>query len=155
MVFLENYYEILILAHLFLTFVLVGSLTHNLLVVAGYLRGKFGRMKLELKYAKYSFWSYLIIYIVGALAYPAFRVYIRGHFDPNLPWATGLFEVKEHWGSIGLALLSFYYLLRKNFKPNEEKEKLLLYAGLCLLINIIVWYKVVVGCYLSLLKGSW
>lgn len=154
MVFLEDYYEILILAHLFVTFLLVGSLTHNLFVVAGYLRGKFGRKKMELRYLKYSFWSYLIIYIFGALAYPAFRVYVRGVFDPELPWATGLFEVKEHWGVLALAMITVLYLLRRTFEPDQEKEKLWLYAGLCFIINIIVWYKVVVGALLSLLKGS-
>ncbi len=47
MVFLENVYEILLLVHLFATFVLVGGMTHNLLIVIGYVRGKFGRQKLE------------------------------------------------------------------------------------------------------------
>ncbi len=52
MVFLENYYEVLLLVHLFATFVLVGSMTHNLFIVVGYLRGKYGRQKLELYYVK-------------------------------------------------------------------------------------------------------
>ena len=43
----------------------------------------------------------------------------------------------------------------KESQPAEEKEKLWLYVPLCFLLNIIVWYKVVVGCYLTLLKGSW
>ena len=156
MVFLENFYEFLLLLHLFATFVLVGSMTHNLLIVLGYLRGKFGRQKLELLYVKVSFWTYIVVYVVGALSYPAFRVYIRGtFFDEQLPWATGLFEVKEHWGAVGLALFFVYYFLRKSFQPESEKEKLYLYVPLCLLLNIILWYKVIVGCYLSLLKGSW
>ena len=106
MVFLENFYGLLLLAHLFATFVLVGSMTHNLLIVIGYVRGKFGRQKLELLYVKVSFWAYIIAYVLGVLIYPAFGVYIRGaYFDPQIPWATGLFEVKEHWGALGLALL--------------------------------------------------
>ena len=156
MVFLEDFYELLLLGHLFATFVLVGSMTHNLLIVLGYLRGKFGRQKLEWFHVKVSFWTYIIVYVLGALCYPAFRVYIRGtYFDAQLPWATGLFEVKEHWGAIGLALFFVYYFLRKNFEPESEKEKLYLYVPLCFLLNLILWYKVIVGCYLSLLKGSW
>jgi len=156
MVFLEDFYELLLLAHLFATFVLVGSMTHNLLIVLGYMRDRFGRQKLELLYVKVSFWTYIIVYVLGALCYPAFRVYIRGTcFDAQLPWATGLFKVKEHWGAIGLALFFVYYFLRKNFQPEREKEKLYLYVPLCFLLNIILWYKVIVGCYLSLLKGSW
>lgn len=156
MVFLENYYEFLLLAHLFATFVLIGSMTHNLFCVVSYIRGKFGRIKLEWFYVKVSLWAYIAVYATGALIYPAYTVYIRHHyFDPQLPWATGLFEVKEHWGAIGLALFFVYYLLRRNFKPDSEKEKLFLYVPLCFLLNLILWYKVIIGCYLSLLKGTW
>ena len=156
MVFLEHLYIPLLIAHLLVTFVLIGAMTHNLFCVVDYVQGKFNRQKLELRYAKVSFWAYVIVYIIGALIYPAYRIYIRAnYFDPQLPWATGLFEVKEHWGAIGLGLFLIYYLLRRNFQPSEEKEKLYLYVPLCLLLNIIVWYKVVVGCYLTLLKGSW
>lgn len=156
MVFLENFYEILLLAHLFATFVLIGSMTHNLLCVVNYLRGRFGRGELEWLYVRVSLWAYIIAYVIGALIYPAYRVYIRHHyFDPQLPWATGLFEVKEHWGAVGLALLFVYYFLRKSFRPGSEKEKLFLYVPLCFLLNLILWYKVIVGCYLSLLKGTW
>ncbi len=156
MVFLENFYGLLLLAHLFATFVLVGSMTHNLLIVIGYVRGKCGRQKLELLYVKVSFWAYIIAYVLGVLIYPAFGVYIRGaYFDPQIPWATGLFEVKEHWGALGLALFFVYYFLRKSFQPAEEKDKLFLYVPLCLLLNIILWYKVIISCYLTLLKGSW
>ena len=105
MVFLEDFYEFLLIVHLFATFVLVGAMTHNLLIVAGYLRGKFGRQKLEWLYVRVSLWAYIITYVVGALIYPAYRVHIRNYFDPELPWATGLFEVKEHWGAVALAML--------------------------------------------------
>ena len=155
MVFLERLYEVLLLAHLLVTFVLVGCLTHNLLIVRNYLGSKFGHKKRELYYVRVSLWSYVIVYILGALIYPVFRTYIRAdYFDPELPWATGLFEVKEHWGSLGLALFYVYYYLRKSFEPDVEKDKLWFYVPLCVLLNIIVWYKVIVGCYLSLLKGS-
>jgi hypothetical protein len=156
MVFLEKYYEILLIAHLLATFVLAGSMTHNILVVFGYLRGKFGRQTLELRYARVSLWAYVIVYALGALMYPAFGVHIRNtYFDPELPWATGLFEVKEHWGAVGLGMVCMYYFVRKSFKPSEEKDKLFLYVPLCFILNIILWYKVIVSCYLTALKGSW
>jgi len=155
MVFLENFYSFLLLVHLFATFVLVGSMTHNLFCVVDYMRGKFNRQKLEQLYVTVSLWSYIIVYAVGALIYPAFRVRIRPDFDQDLPWATGLFEVKEHWGAVGLALFFVYYFLCKNFQPDSEREKLFLYVPLCFLLNIILWYKVIVSCYLTLLKGSW
>lgn len=157
MVFLENFYEWLLVLHLLATFVLVGSLTHNLLCVVKFIRGEFGRAKLEWRYVRVSLWSYVIVYILGTVIYPAFGAYIRGtYFDSLLPWATGLFEIKEHWGAVGLALMFVYYFLRKNFTPRQEREKLLyLYAPLCVILNVIIWYEVVVGCYLTVLRGSW
>jgi len=154
-VFLERFYVVLLLAHLIAAGVLVGSLIHNLLIVNNYVHGKFGRKKREWYFVRVSLWSYVIVYVLGCLIYPAFRIYFRAtYFDTDLPWATGLFEVKEHWGSLGLAFFCVYYYLRKNFEPDVEKDKLWLYVPLCVLLNVIVWYKVIVGCYLSLLKGS-
>jgi len=66
MVFLEEFYAVLLLAHLFATVVLVGSMTHNLLIVVGYLSSKFSRQKLEWLYVKISLWAYIIVYIIGA-----------------------------------------------------------------------------------------
>jgi len=66
MVFLEEFYAVLLLAHLFATIVLVGSMTHNLLIVVGYLSSKFSRQKLEWLYVKISLWAYIIVYIIGA-----------------------------------------------------------------------------------------
>lgn len=154
-VFLEDYYNLLVVAHLFVTFVLVGAMTHNLLIVLKYVRGRFGKKKLEQYYLKIALWAYIVVYALGGLAYPAFKINTRERlFDAQMPWATGLFEVKEHWGALGLAFLVVYYLLRKSFEPDEEKDKLSFYVPLCLLLNVILWYKVVVGCYLALLKGG-
>jgi len=154
-VFLERFYIVLLLAHLIAAGVLAGCMTHNLLIVWKYIRGKFGRKKRELYFVKVSLWSYVIVYFFGCLIYPAFRVYFRaGYFDANLPWATGLFELKEHWGALGLAMFFVYYYLRKSFEPDVEKDKLWFYVPLCVILNVIVWYKIIAGCYLSLLKGS-
>ncbi|HLB72484.1 MAG TPA: hypothetical protein VJJ98_00545 [Sedimentisphaerales bacterium] len=154
-VFLEEYYNLLVVAHLLATIVLVGAMTHNLLIVLKYVWGKFGRKKLEYFYVKVSLWAYVVVYALGTLAYPAFSINTRMRlFDDKAPWATGLFEVKEHWGALGLAFLVVYYVLRRSFEPDEEKHKLWFYVPLCLLLNVILWYKVVVGCYLALLKGG-
>jgi hypothetical protein len=156
MVFLETFYTFLLIVHLLGTFVLAGSIMHNLFVVLDYVKGKFARRKRELYYLKYTLWSYVIVYVIGAVIYPAFGVYIRRpFFDTPMPWATGLFEVKEHWAAVGLALMFVYYFLRKSFDPQDERHKLFFYIPLCLILNVITWYVIIVGCYLSVLKGAW
>ena len=48
--------------------------------------------------------------ILGVLLYAPFVARVRFEFlDARAPWATGLFEVKEHAVAIGLALLPAYW----------------------------------------------
>lgn len=156
MVFLEDSYSLLLIVHTLICFILVGSMSHQLGCVIGYTKGKFGRRKVEKRHLKISFVAYAIIYLTGALIYPAFKVYVRGaYLDVEMPWATGLFEVKEHWGAIGLALYAVCYYMRNAFDPEQERAKLFLYVPLCVFINIIVWYKIIAGIWLTILKGSW
>ncbi|MBN2374787.1 MAG: hypothetical protein JXD22_00185 [Sedimentisphaerales bacterium] len=154
-VFLERSYIVLLVVHMLVTIVLVGSMTHNFLVVIDYLRGKFNRKNRELLYLKVSLWAYTFVYIVGALIYPAFRIRVRhDYFDEQLPWATGLFEVKEHWAALGMAFIVALYFFRKSFDPAVNKQKLFLYVPLCFIINFSLWYIVIASCFLTILKGS-
>jgi hypothetical protein len=46
---------------------------------------------------------YAATWVLGALIYPAFRILVRyAYLDETLPWATGLFEIKEHAATLGL-----------------------------------------------------
>ena len=46
--------------------------------------------------------AYLLTFLMGWLIYPVFRVDVRAAFLDKLnPWATGLFEIKEHLAAVG------------------------------------------------------
>lgn len=156
MVFLESFYIPLLIAHLVATGVLLGSMTHNLVYVIGYLRGRFGPKRREARQAAIMWWSYAVTYGIGALIYPAFRVHARHEYlDANLPWATGLFEVKEHWGALAVALLCAYWAVRRSFDPEEDRARLWVYVPWCFLLNAIIWYKTIIGGLLTILRGYW
>jgi hypothetical protein len=156
MVFLESFFMPLLLAHLVATGVLLGSMSHNLIGVTDYLRGRFRAKSREEWHTRIMLWAYAATYVIGALIYPAFRVHMRHEYlDARAPWATGVFEVKEHWGVLALAMLCAYYFLRKGFDPEVERPKLWLYVPFCFILNVIVWYKAVIGCILTMLRGSW
>jgi hypothetical protein len=156
MVFIEGLYGLLLVVHVLVCFTLVGSITHNLIYALGYVRGKFQRQSSEQRSLKIAAISYALVYFIGMIIYPAFRVYIRGeYFDTDLRWATGIFEIKEHWASIGLVLFAACWFLRKSFVPEQEKAKLWLYVPMCVIINIVIWYNIVSGLVLTLQKGSW
>lgn len=60
-------------------------------------------------------WSWIILLVTGGMLYPDFRVNHRAaYIDQSYPWITGLFEIKEHSGACGLALLLALFLLRKS-----------------------------------------
>jgi hypothetical protein len=154
MIFLEHFYRPLLMVHLLASFVLVGMAAHNLIRVFGYMRGRFERQSAERTFTLVSMWLYAAVFAIGALIYPTFRVRIRAdYFDKVLPWAKALFEIKEHAAAIGLALVIAACLLRRNFEPSAEREKLWLYVPLWILINIVLWYQVICGPYLVMLRS--
>ena len=154
MIFLENFSKILLFLHLVSAFALVGCMTHDLVLVVQYCRGQFRNKALERLYVQIAFWCYLVVFALGGLIYPTFRIRVRAaYFDSVLPWATGLFEVKEHLAAIGLGLMLALFFLRMDFDPEAEREKLILYVPLCFLIYLLIWYNIVVGYYLVTLRA--
>ena len=154
MIFLESLSRVLLFLHLVAAFALAGSMTHALILVVQYCRGKFRKKVLERLYVRIAFWCYVAVFSLGGLVYPTFRVRVRAaYFDPHLPWATGLFETKEHGAALGLGLFIACYLLRMNFDPETEREKLTFYAPLWFLLYVFVWYNIGVGYYLVTMRA--
>ena len=85
--------------------------------------------------------------------YPTYRYYVRFLLqDKRAPWATGLFEIKEHWLAIGLAILPFYVVTSRAV-GNPDKRDLLLNHASVVGMNIVVWYSFVIGAVLVYLRG--
>ena len=155
MVFLESIANFLLFLHLCATIVLAGSMGHNLVLVVRYCRGNFTKQKVEKLYVRIAFWAYCVTFLLGALVYPTFRIRVRAEYlDEMRPAVTGLFEVKEHWASIGLALILAYYVLSKYLHPSVQRNRLLfLYVPLCFILNIVVLYLIYAGFYITTVKG--
>jgi hypothetical protein len=99
--------------------------------------------------------TYLISFILGLLIYPRIRVRIRAeYFDPKIPWATGLFEIKEYIGAIGLFIalvLLGYYLF---FKISEaEKPVKQSFINLLFILFLITLTKAIIGVVLGVVKS--
>ncbi|GAB5521763.1 MAG: hypothetical protein RhofKO_40140 [Rhodothermales bacterium] len=139
--------------HFLAVIVLAGSQTHNLLLVLGYWRGRY-RITLEKRYVPIAFWAYVAVVVFGMIVYPAFRVEVRAaYFDPSLPWATGLFEIKEHVVGVGLGLFAAYVGLSRSLDPKTDRQGLKLYTALALLLYLISWYALTAGFYLTTLQS--
>jgi hypothetical protein len=139
--------KLLLLLHTAAAIVCLGSITHNLVMIVNYWRGQFRRVALEKLYVKVSFIAFLCTYLLGGIGlYPAFRYQVRYlYFDSALPWATGLFEIKEHWGALALAIFIVYYLLSRSIQPSADNPLTKVYILLGVLLTIIIWYAAIVG----------
>jgi len=154
MVFFESFARLGLMLHLIASAVLLGSLTHALLIQRNYLRGIFARRKHERLSIRVACWAYGITLGLGAMIYPAFRIRVRAdYFDPLLPWATGLFEAKEHWGAIGLGLALALHYLRHRVEPAEMGRAVIPYVILTAVWTLVAWYLAFSGAYLTMLRS--
>ncbi len=92
--------------------------------------------------------AYLVTFVLGALIYPTYRLDVRiALVEMRLPWAIGLFEIKEHWAAIGLASLPLYRHLWRNGEASAGRTLL------TALLASVVWFNFIVGHLLNNLRG--
>ncbi len=148
-IFLQAQGKPLLILHALMAVLLLGSLTHNVLISVNYLRGKFAKIRLEKLYVKVGFVAYLLTFGLGAIIYPNYRYHVRElYFDLKMPWASNLFDIKEHWAGIGLALFVAFFLLSRTIDPRSDRRMLLFYVFLSATLAGIVWFGVIAGLLL-------
>jgi hypothetical protein len=100
--------------------------------------------------------AYVATFTFGSLFYPSFRVRVRAEYlDPLFPWATGLFEIKEHAATLALLpVLGIFAITRVlGREPEAERPYLYLLSGLSGLVLCILLYNACVGWYLGTLRS--
>lgn len=153
-VFLQAWGKFLLLLHALFGILLLGSMTHNVLLVVPYLWGSFRKVALEKLYVKVVFVAYGVTFGLGALSYPNYRYRVRAlHFDKELPWASNLFDIKEHWAGVGLALVCAFLLLSRIIDPRQDRQMLGFYAFLSVALALIVWFNLISGLLLTSYRG--
>ncbi|NUM56055.1 MAG: hypothetical protein HUU46_20640 [Candidatus Hydrogenedentes bacterium] len=100
--------------------------------------------------------SYSVAFVLGGLVYPTFRIRVRHDFlDAAIPWATGLFEIKELGASIALIPAIGVWMLARSidFGNNEHRP----YIVACIIFTACVLgvlaYNAWAGWYLGTLKS--
>ena len=99
--------------------------------------------------------AYGSTYGLGTLFYPTFRVRVRAEYlDRAYPWATGLFEIKEHAASIALLPVVAIFVLSRVLDPKSDDDRryVLLFGGLISVVLCVVIYNACVGWYLGTLR---
>lgn len=153
-VWLEEAATALLVVHALLGVALLGATTHDAILVVGYLRGRFGRVALEKIYVRIQVVAYVATFVLGAVLYPAYRIYVRAEvFEPHVPWAVNLFDIEENLAALGLPLVIGYAWLSRVLDPRRDSTWRPLYAALGLSLAAIVWFNVVAGLVLVAERG--
>jgi hypothetical protein len=154
MIFLESVSKLLLLLHVSSAIALIGAATHNGILAFQHMRGNFYRPDLQKTYTKIMVWLYPTTFALGLLLYPAFKHYVRDQYmDVHVPLATGFFEAKEHWVSIGAAILLFYYPLSRRINVRIRSAETLCYHVAGMTMTVIVWFVMFTGLTLVSIKS--
>lgn len=143
----------LVVLHALAAIVLIGASTHHAIVAVGYLRGVY-RTRLGRTYAAVVAVSYLVTFSLGAAAYPTFRTRVRGEYlDAHAPWASNLFDIKEHFASLGLPLVLGAFALSRALDPKHDAALRATYAVMVGGGALVVWFDVIAGLLVTLARG--
>lgn len=171
MIVLEPWVRALSIAHAVLGATLVGGATHQLLWCRGYRQGRYQRLQTERRMAIVNAALFALTLLVGALLYPTYKVRVRVEYldstsavaaetelrrthatspgpvagKGGLSWVGRLFDVKEHWGALGLAAALALAVLARFAHPREQPETLILYLGLSALVCATTWATALIG----------
>jgi hypothetical protein len=155
--------------------ILVASTTHHLVWSRGYLRGDFGALRGERRFALIAACAFVSTFVLGNLLYPTYKVRVRAEYFDNpaavveethlravqhkaigvvpeapvgpisLSWVGRLFDIKEHWVALGCAASLLLLLLSRRAHPVDERRVLPLYLGLSVFMCATAWWGAIVG----------
>jgi hypothetical protein len=151
--FLSSLARLLVVLHAAAAITLVGAATHHALIALGYLRGVF-KIRLARIYAATVAVTWLVTFALGLLSYPTFRIATRAlYLDRYEPWASWLFELKEHSAALGIPPVLGALALSRTFDPKQDRVLARAYAAIVLFAAAIVWFDVFSGLAITLAKG--
>jgi hypothetical protein len=147
----------LVIIHGLVAVALLGAITHQTLAAwapAGPRRGSFfGRFRTipSASFANAIVILYLASALLGATLYLYFRVDVRPALERDGYWqALGLFDIKEHFISIGLGLLPAYWVFWRRPCADDPRR---VRAVLTSVLAFIVWWAFLIGHVMNNIMG--
>ena len=147
----------LLIIHGLVAVALLGAITHQTIAAWMPSRGRrgsfFGRFRgvTPGSFANAVVVLYSVSALLGAVLYLSFRVHIRPDLERAGHWpALGVFDLKEHFVSIGLALLPAYWVCWRQQRTDEPSRTP---AALTLILAFIVWWSFLIGHVLNNIMG--
>lgn len=153
----------LLVLHGLASIALIGAITHQFVALlrtgapAGIARpgggsfvGRYSRVS-STGFTSAVIWLFVGTVVLGAIIYPTYRLDARVPFEEmGLFWAVGLFEIKEHWGGVGLGILPLYaYAFSPRHTSTNDRDRIAITA----LLTLIVWGDLLAGHVLNNIRG--
>jgi len=143
--------RLLLIVHLMVSVFAIGAVTHHWWLVV---RGSSSSVRLY-RFAGWMAIGYTLALLLGVLIYPSYNVLIRkpplGVLESSASWAVGLFEIKEHLGSIALAMLPWLILSARFYEKLNGLQRIS-YIAATWLFTVFVYYVFIVGALVTTIK---
>ena len=147
----------LLIVHGLIAVALLGAITHQTLATWVPARARSGsffsrfRAVRSASFANAIVVLYSVAALLGAVVYLYFRVDIRPELEQAGHWqALGLFDIKEHFVAIGLALLPAYWVLWQQPGADELRQTR---TALTSILAFIVWWGFLIGHVMNNIMG--
>ena len=157
---LQGAAQLLVLLHGLVGMALCGACTHHVIVAVGYLRrpsagtGLLRRVGLAKLYAWVTAGCYLATFVLGLLAYPTYRYFVRGlYFDWHQVWASNLFDIKENFAALGLPMALALLVMSRSLDPESDRTLVGPYVALVIAVAAVAWFAALSGLLLTLQRG--
>jgi hypothetical protein len=144
---------LLLTAHLLVGVALLGAITHQsvgLLTPSAIRSSRFIARYARVDHTAFTLsiaCLFVLSVLLGGLIYPNYRLHVRMPFEHmSMGWAIGLFELKEHFGGIGIGLLPAYLWVWRSGNVAGR-------MGFTLVLAFIAWWNFLVGHVLNNLRG--
>ena len=147
----------LLITHGLVAVALLGAITHQTLATWAGARQRpgsfFGRFRAvpSALFANAVVVMYAVSALLGGIVYLYFRIDIRPDLERAGNWEIlGLFDIKEHFVAIGLALLPAYWICWRQPRADESTRTR---AALTSLLAFIVWWSFLIGHVVNNIRG--
>jgi hypothetical protein len=147
----------LLIGHGLVAVALLGAITHQTLATWAPTRAGPGSFFSRLRavptgaFANAIVVLYVASTLLGAIVYVYFRVDVRPVLENSGYWhALGLFDIKEHFVAVGLALLPAYWVYWQQPRANERARTR---DALSLILAFIVWWSFLIGHITNNIRG--
>ena len=146
----------LLIIHGLVAVALLGAVTHQTLATWAPAHARVGsffsrfRAVPSASYANAIVVLYAVSAILGAIVYLYFRVDVRLDLERAGHWQTlGLFDIKEHFVAIGLALLPAYWVCWRQPRAEPARTR----AAVTSILAFIVWWSFLIGHVVNNIMG--